>query len=219
MINADLVSLTQSTFWNFPEGTSQLYKSDDMFSILGSICVGDKTSCGGTVVTGSPFSTVEGREIARVGDKIACRKSCVIVTGNLTEIIDGAAMALHGAQTSAGCTCLSSNNDFHGDAQTATSQAATSISQVSVAADAGIAYIPDTASLLNEDHWIEFQLTDGDDNPIPNQPFVVVDPSGAEYPGQLDQNGFARVEPVKAGQCSINFPELGHSMVMDSCRP
>lgn len=184
-----------------------------MFSILGSICVGDKTSCGGTVVTGSPFSAVKGRQIARVGDKVACRKSCVIVTGNLTEIIDGAAMALHGAQTSAGCTCLSKNNDFHGDAH-----APTSASQVPVAADAGIAYMPDTAGLLNEDHWIEFQLTDGDDNPIPDQPFVVVDPSGAEYPGRLDQDGFARVEPVKAGQCSIKFPELGHSMVIDSCR-
>lgn len=184
-----------------------------MFSILGSICVGDKTSCGGTVVTGAPFSTVNGRKIARVGDRIACKKNCTIVTGNLSEIINGAALALHGAQTSGGCTCLSNNNDFHGDAH-----AAQSISQVPVAADAGIAYMPDTAGLLNKDHWIEFQLTDGRDNPVPDQPFVVVDPSGAEYPGRLDRNGFARVEPVKAGQCNINFPELGHSMVMDSCK-
>lgn len=185
-----------------------------MFSILGSVCVGDKMSCGGTVITGSPFSDVNGRAIARVNDKIACKKNCVIVTGNLSEIIDGAAMALHGSQTSAGCTCLSGNNDFHGDGH-----APASVAQVPVAADAGIAYMPDTAELLNEDHWIEFQLTDGKDHPIPHQPYVVVDPSGAEFTGRLDEQGFARVEPVKAGRCVINFPALGHSMTVDSCPP
>lgn len=184
-----------------------------MFSILGSICVGDKTSCGGTVITGSPFSDVKGRAIARVKDKIACKKSCVIVTGNPTEIIDGAEMALHGALTSGGCTCLSGNNDVHGDGHSPSAAA-----QVPVAADAGIAFIPDTAALLSEDTWIEFQLTDGHD-PIPHQVYVVVDPSGAEISGSLDERGFARVSPVKAGQCKIHFPELGHSMAVDSCPP
>lgn len=182
-----------------------------MFSILGSICVGDKTSCGGTVITGTPCCTVNGRAIARVNDKIACRKNCVIVTGNPTEIIDGAAMALHGAQTSAGCTCLSGNNDFHGDAHSPTA------AEVPTGADAGIAYMPATAELLNEDHWIEFHLTDSQNRPIPHQRYVVVDPSGAEFTGHLNEQGFARVEPVKAGRCSINFPELGHSLAIDSC--
>jgi uncharacterized Zn-binding protein involved in type VI secretion len=185
-----------------------------MFSVLGSICVGDKTSCGGTVITGAPLSDVNGRAIARVGDKIACKKNCVIVTGNQAEIVDGAAMALHGAQTSGRCTCLSGNNDFHGDGH-APARAA----QVPIAADAGIAFMPDTAELLNEDHWLEFQLTDGHDQPIPHQAYVVVDPSGAELSGHLDEKGFARVSPVKAGQCQINFPELGHSMAADSCPP
>jgi uncharacterized Zn-binding protein involved in type VI secretion len=183
-----------------------------MFSILGSICVGDKTSCGGAVISGSPFSTVNGRAIARMGDKIACMKNCIIVTGNPTEIIDGAAMALHGAQTSGGCTCLSRHNEFHGDAHGPDSAAL-----VPAAADAGIAFMPDTADLLNEDHWIEFQLTDGQDTPIPRQTYVVIDPSGAEFAGTLDEQGFARVEPVKAGRCTINFPELGHTMAVDSC--
>jgi uncharacterized Zn-binding protein involved in type VI secretion len=183
-----------------------------MFSILGSICVGDKTSCGGTVITGSPFTDVKGRAIARVNDKIACRKNCVIVTGNFTEIIDGAAMALHGSQTSAGCTCLSGNNDFHGDAHSPSDAA-----QVPTRADAGIAYMPATAELLSEDHWIEFRLTDAHDLPIPHQRYIVVDPGGTEFCGYLDEQGFARVEPVKAGRCSISFPELGHSTAIDSC--
>jgi uncharacterized Zn-binding protein involved in type VI secretion len=165
-------------------------------------------------MTGSLFSEVNGRAIARAGDKIACKKNCSIVTGNPTEIIDGAAMALHGAQTSGGCTCLSQNNDFHGDTHSPTAAAL-----VPVAADAGIAFMPDTAELLNEINWLEFQLTDGCDQPIPRQPYVVVDPSGAAFSGHLDENGFARVAPVKAGQCKINFPELGHSMSVDSCPP
>jgi uncharacterized Zn-binding protein involved in type VI secretion len=191
-----------------------LAKEDAVFSILGSVCVGDKTSCGGTVITGSPFSDVNGKAIARVNDRIACKKNRFIITGNLTEIIDGAAMALHGSQTSAGCTCLSGNNNFHGDARTAANTA-----QVPVAADAGIAYMSDTAALLNEDHWIEFQLIDGQGCPIPHQSYVVFDPSGAEFFGHLDEQGFARVEPIKAGQCKITFPELGHSMAVDSCPP
>ena len=185
-----------------------------MFAILGSICVGDKTSCGGTVITGSQFSDVNGKGIARQGEKIACQKSCVIVIGNPTEIIDGAAMALHGAQTSGGCICLSGNNNYHGDGHVPASAA-----QVPPAADAGIAFMPDTAELLNEDHWLEFQLTDGQESPIPNEPYVVVDPSGAEFSGRLDEKGFARVEPVKAGRCTINFLDLGQAMAVDSCRP
>jgi uncharacterized Zn-binding protein involved in type VI secretion len=183
-----------------------------MFAILGSICVGDKTSCGGVVITGSQFSDVNGRGIAREGDKIACKKSCVIVNGNPTEIIDGAAMALHGAQTSGGCICLSQNNDHHGDGH-----APASAGKVPHAADGGVAFMPDTAELLNENHWLEFQLTDGQDQPIPRQAYVVVDPSGAKFSGRLDEKGFARVEPVKPGRCNIHFPDLGQSMDVDSC--
>lgn len=60
--------------------------------------------------------------------------------------------------------------------------------------------------------------TDGLDQPIPYVRYVVVDPGGTEFSGHLDEQGFARVEPVKAGRCSINFPELGHSTAIDSCR-
>lgn len=185
-----------------------------MFSILGSICVGDRTSCGGKVITGAPFSDVKGRAIARVNDKIACKKNCVIVTGNPTEIIDGAAMALHGAQTSGGCTCFSGNNNSHGDGHSPTAAA-----RVPVTADAAVALMPDTAELLDEDHWIEFQLTDGHGKPIPHEGYVVIDPNGGEFSGRLDEQGFARVSPVKAGQCTIHFPQLGHSMAVDSCPP
>lgn len=185
-----------------------------MFSILGSICVGDKTSCGGKVITGSSFARVNGKAIARVGDKIECKKNCVIATGDTTKLIGGTAMALHGSQTSGHCTCLSGNNDFHGVGQNKASA-----SRVPAARDVGIAFIPDTADLLNEDHWLEFRLTDGQQQPIPHQRFIVVDPAGHETSGHLDDDGYGRISSVKAGLCKINFPELGQSIAVDSCQP
>ncbi len=77
------------------------------------ILIGDKTSHGGTVVQGSPQSTVDGKPIARVGDKVTCPKrghggTTVIVSGDPTCIIDGQPAARHGDKTACGATLLSS---------------------------------------------------------------------------------------------------------------
>jgi uncharacterized Zn-binding protein involved in type VI secretion len=182
-----------------------------MFSILGSICIGDKTSCGGTVITGSPASIVNGKGVARQGDKIACPRRCIIVEGNQSEIVDGAAMALHGAMTTHGCICISKNNEFHGDTQSAADMA-----EVPVAADAGLAYMPDIAELLNEAHWVEIKLVNDQGEPIPDQPFELTDPSGEKFQGTLDVTGYAKVEPVKSGSCVVHFPQLGYTISVNS---
>jgi uncharacterized Zn-binding protein involved in type VI secretion len=178
-----------------------------VFNLIGSICVGDRTSCGGTVATGTPTTDVNGRSVARIGDRIACKYHCAITTGNPTEIIDGSPMALHGSQTSRGCTCLSSNNNFHGDKQTAEAAAA-----VPSAADAGIAYMPETADVLNEDHWVEFQLVNANGEPLAYQSFTLTDPAGTTFSGTLNESGYVKVSPVKAGLCSVQFPELNYSI-------
>jgi len=184
-----------------------------MFAILGSICFGDKTSCGGVVASGSPFSSVKGRAIACVGDRISCKKNCVITTGKDTHRIHGAALALHGSLTSGGCTCFSSNNDFHGH-----SQGAGAGVQIPVAADPGVAIMPSTAALLNEPHWIEFTLTDTENRPVPEQRYRVVDAAGAETVGVVDEKGYAKVSPVAAGTCKITFPGLDQTAVVDACQ-
>lgn len=147
--------------------------------------------------------------MARKGDKIACKHNCIIVDGNPTEIVDGAPMALHGAATSQGCTCMSKNNDVHGDGKGAAGMAA-----VPAAADAGMAFMPEIAQLLNEDQWVEFRLVNGQDEPIRDQPFELTDPSGKKIAGILDANGYAKVEPVKAGSCVVHFPQLGYTMAV-----
>jgi len=77
------------------------------------IVVGDRTSHGGVVITGSPFSDVEGKAIARIGDKVTCPKKghgrvTTIVTGDITDIIDGSPIARHGDVTACGAMLISS---------------------------------------------------------------------------------------------------------------
>ncbi|MFP5390925.1 MAG: PAAR domain-containing protein [Gammaproteobacteria bacterium] len=73
------------------------------------IVAGDKTSHGGTVLQGSPFSDCEGKPIARIGDMVACPKCkgvFPIAEGDQSTIIDGAAVAFHGCKTACGATII-----------------------------------------------------------------------------------------------------------------
>jgi len=77
------------------------------------IVVGDRTSHGGVVLTGSQFSDVDGKGIARIGDKVTCPQKghgsvTTIVTGDVTDIIDGSPVARHGDKTACGATLVSS---------------------------------------------------------------------------------------------------------------
>lgn len=74
------------------------------------IVVGDSTSSGGRVVTGSPFTDVDGMPVARVNDTANCPKhngTFPIVDGDPTTIIDGQPVALHGSKLACGCTVMS----------------------------------------------------------------------------------------------------------------
>ncbi|KAB7767066.1 PAAR domain-containing protein [Xanthomonas maliensis] len=75
------------------------------------IVVGDPTSSGGHVISGSPVTDIDGKPLARVGDRALCRKhngNFAIVGGNLTIMMDGQAVALHGDYLACGCQVLSS---------------------------------------------------------------------------------------------------------------
>ncbi len=75
------------------------------------IVQGDKTSHGGTVLAGSPFSLCEGKPIARVGDMCSCPKCkgvFPIGEGDSSNIVDGAPVAYHGCKTACGAMLISS---------------------------------------------------------------------------------------------------------------
>lgn len=73
------------------------------------IVLGDRTSSGGQVVTGSPFTDIDGKPVARVTDQATCLKhqgTFPIVDGDPTTIIDGQPVALHGSKLACGCTVM-----------------------------------------------------------------------------------------------------------------
>lgn len=78
------------------------------------IVVGDKTDHGGTVLEGSPADTINGKMIARVGDKVwcpHCRCHTTIIEGDPGVLIDGKPAAYHGALTSCGAKLIASQID------------------------------------------------------------------------------------------------------------
>jgi uncharacterized Zn-binding protein involved in type VI secretion len=72
------------------------------------IVVGDATTHGGTVVSGSPFTGVDGKPVARISDSVACPKCgpTTIVSGDATIVIDGQPVARHGDATTCGATLI-----------------------------------------------------------------------------------------------------------------
>jgi len=57
--------------------------------------------------------------------------------------------------------------------------------------------------------WIEIELVDEEDNPVPGERYKVTLPDGKTVAeGTLDEKGFARVEGIDPGTCKITFPNL-----------
>lgn len=79
------------------------------------IVLGDSTSHGGTVLEGAPTTVVNGKPVARVGDRVSCPLNghgpCTIVSGDSTTVVDGKAVARHGDQCSCGATLIASTTD------------------------------------------------------------------------------------------------------------
>lgn len=79
------------------------------------ILLGDSTDHGGKVIEGSPQSLVDGKPIARVGDKVTCPSkghggTTTIVTGDPTCLIDGKPAARHGDKTACGAILIASQS-------------------------------------------------------------------------------------------------------------
>ena len=76
------------------------------------IALGDRTDHGGVVVGSTMATDTHGKRLARVGDQVTCPQkghgTTVIVTGDLTMIVDGAPVARHGDKCACGATLISS---------------------------------------------------------------------------------------------------------------
>ncbi|WP_273827930.1 PAAR domain-containing protein [Providencia rettgeri] len=78
----------------------------------GIIRVGDKTTGGGHVTSGSSVMIFNGIGVARIGDPVYCPKkghnNSVIAEGHPTFTDNGTPVAFDGYKCSCGCTLISS---------------------------------------------------------------------------------------------------------------
>lgn len=83
------------------------------------ITVGDKTSHGGKVISGSPVHDIAGKAIARLGDEVDCPDHYPggkphgvnkIITAHQTLTVDGIPVAVEGCETECGCKLIGSAN-------------------------------------------------------------------------------------------------------------
>lgn len=56
--------------------------------------------------------------------------------------------------------------------------------------------------------WVEIELVDEEDQPVPGEKYRVELPDGSVAEGTLDEKGFARIDGIDPGTCKICFPEL-----------
>jgi uncharacterized Zn-binding protein involved in type VI secretion len=72
------------------------------------VLVGDPTSHGGVVLTGSPTATVAGRAVARLGDEVSCPQhgNNRITEGDASYAVGGIPVALEGHHSACGCVLI-----------------------------------------------------------------------------------------------------------------
>ena len=81
------------------------------------IRLGDPTSHGGKVVSVSAYHfTVDGKAVARVGDRCSCpikgHDNCKIAEGDPRHVIDDIAVAYEGHKTTCGATLIATTDTF-----------------------------------------------------------------------------------------------------------
>lgn len=78
------------------------------------VCIGDATSHGGQVVSGSASSTIAGRPVARLGDRVTCPKCkphhFVIASASGNHKVDGLPVARDGDSVSCGAVLMASRD-------------------------------------------------------------------------------------------------------------
>lgn len=151
------------------------------------IVVGDRTSHGGVVITGSPFTDVDGKDVSRIGDKATCprcKRVVTIVTGDLTDIIDGQPVARHGDKTDCGAMLISSQMLTYVDDSSGNSQAASS----TVSQGSGV-----QSNLANDEKHPQYdealQLLGKDGVPIANLAYKIYSGNALLAQGKSDSNG------------------------------
>ncbi|PCE33252.1 PAAR domain-containing protein [Burkholderia ubonensis] len=78
-------------------------------------CIGDPTTHGGSIITGSDTMDVMGRKVARLGDLVSCpiegHGVNPIIEGSDMILDNGVPVALHGHRCACGCQLIAVGTD------------------------------------------------------------------------------------------------------------
>ncbi len=174
-----------------------------------AIVVGDSTSSGGTVLTGSPFTDINGMAVARVGDKAFCPKhqgAFPIVTGDPTFIVDGQALARHGDALACGCKVLavkqstvSVESGGGGAAKGGGAAAASPVPPAAGFVAQGTTAKAPASAPVKQDILLYYHYGDLDRTPVRGVAYQVMLPDDSIRTGHLDDEGRARIPEVTVG--------------------
>ncbi|WP_254782770.1 PAAR domain-containing protein [Lysobacter sp. yr284] len=153
--------------------------------------MGDTTTGGGSVVSGSPFTDIDGKPVARIGDSVVCLRHgpTVIVSGDSTMIVDGQPVARHGDGLA--CTCsLVAVQQAHVHIASGGAGAAASAAAAEAAAAAAPGDEQEAAGHDYDQHFLLVEEAGGE--PLKDWPYLIELPSGKKIEGRTDAEGKTR---------------------------
>jgi uncharacterized Zn-binding protein involved in type VI secretion len=177
---------------------------------------GDRTTHGGTVLTGDPTFILLGRQVARVGDSVSCprcKRTSRIVTGAPT-MFDGQLVARQDDLTDCGAKLIASQfTDTYDDGTDGPGEA-TLASKPAVESPA--AQSERTGREAETEHsdgddlvpcGIRFQAIDPTSgSPLAKRPYIVTREDGAQHGGLTDAQGYTEViETSTPEQVAVHF--------------
>lgn len=163
---------------------------------------GDRTTHGGTVVSGDPTYTVDGKPVARVGDMVACRRckgTYAIVTGAL-DVWSGQKIARQDDITACGAKLIASQS-------AATIDDGSDGSASFAAASAQLPQSTNHSQDSDQPHAIRFQALDPETGkPAPKCVYILTRENGARHGGITDREGFTElIETTRPEQIAVHF--------------
>nr|WP_254696218.1 PAAR domain-containing protein [Lysobacter enzymogenes] len=151
--------------------------------------VGDTTTGGGSVVSGSPFTDIDGKPVARIGDSVVCLRHgpTVIVSGDSSMIVDGQPVARHGDGLACTCSLVAVQQAHVHIASGGAGGAA------SAAAASTVAAAQEDEEVAGHDYDQHFLLVDeAGGEPLKDWPYLIELPSGKKIEGRTDAEGKTR---------------------------
>lgn len=160
------------------------------------IVVGDTTTGGGTVITGSAFTDIDGKPVARIGDQATCcrcKGTFPIVSGDATFIIDGQPVARERDWLACGCRLISIRQ-FRVFLDEGTSDAPEVDAAMRQRHVAGASDVSDAASPADTGYDEAFVLkSEVTGKPLANRRYRIIRETGAVEEGVTDAHGMTHV--------------------------